>query len=244
MTPRVLVVAGVDPLAYSGLGADLRHLDALRCRSAGVATAWTTQTVDRLLEVRPVSAASVRDGIAAALVDGPVDAVKVGMLHRAEIVDAVAAALAGIEAPIVVDPVLDAGGGGVLLDEAGRDALRERLLPMATLVAPNLPELRALGPSPQDLLAFGVGAVLVTGGHAESDDLVDVLVTADGEHSIFGRRVHGVDPRGTGCALTTAIAASLARGSDLVSSVEGAISAVRDAVVGCAARGTRLLVLD
>ena len=107
---------------------------------------------------------------------------------------------------------------------------------MATLVAPNLPELRALGPSPQDLLAFGVGAVLVTGGHAESDDLVDVLVTADGERSILGRRVHGVDPRGTGCALTTAIAASLARGTDLVSSVEGAISAVRDAVVGCAAR--------
>ena len=243
MTPRVLVVAGVDPLAYSGLGADLRHLDALRCRSAGVATAWTTQTVDRLLEVRPVSAASVRDGIAAALVDGPVDAVKVGMLHRSEVVDAVAEALDGVDLPIVVDPVLDAGGGGALLDEAGRDALRERLLPMATLVAPNLPELRALGPSPQDLLAFGVGAVLVTGGHAESDDLVDVLVTEDGERSIFGRRVHGVDPRGTGCALTTAIAASLARGADLVSSVETAISRVRAGIAACAELDTRFLVL-
>ncbi|NRA96616.1 MAG: hydroxymethylpyrimidine/phosphomethylpyrimidine kinase [Planctomycetes bacterium] len=244
MTPRVLVIAGSDPLAYSGLRADLRHLDTLRCRGAGVVTAWTVQTVDRLLEVRPVDVASVRDGIAAARAAGPVDAVKVGMLHRAEVVDAVGDALADVAGPIIVDPVIDAGGGGVLLDEAGRDALRTRLLPLATLVAPNLPELRALGPSAEDLLVLGAEAVLVTGGHGEPSELVDVLVTADGVRPFEGRRVHGVAPRGTGCALTTAIAALLARGGSLGSSVESAIRSVRAAVAACAARGTRLLVLD
>lgn len=243
MTPRVLVVAGSDPLAYSGLQADLRHLDALGCRGAGVVTAWTKQTVDRLLDVRPAEVASVRDGILAARAGGPVDAVKVGMLHRAEVVRAVADALAGLDAPIIVDPVLAAGGGGVLLDEAGRDALRSCLLPVATLVTPNLPELKALGPTAGALLGLGPKAVLTTGGHEAGQRVVDVLLTADGERSFEGDRVTAADPRGTGCALTTAIAASMARGLELAASVEVGIASVRDAIAACARLGTRLLVL-
>jgi len=247
----VLVVAGSDPLAYSGLEADFRHLDALGVSGVGVVTVHTEQSVDRLSGTRPVAASTVVAGIAGALQGGGVSAVKIGMLHDDSIVHAVASALAQATVPIVLDPVLVAGGGGKLLDDPGRLALVEDLLPYVRLVTPNLPELAALVPECSDpargaasLLDRGVDAVLVKGGHGvPAEEVTDLLVTRDGSHTWSSPRLPDPVARGTGCALSVAIAAALAGGQDLVASVVAARAAVREGIASAQDLGTRFLVL-
>ncbi len=244
MTPTVLVVAGSDPLAYAGLEADMRHLQALRCPAIGVVSAWTRQSSRRLLEVRSADVSTVIDGVRAALSAGGVAAVKVGMLHRVEVVKALAEELRCLDAPIVLDPVIQASGGGVLLDEIGCRRLLERLVPLASLVTPNLVELELLGGSPEALLRRGAGAVLVKGGHAEGPRVVDTLHTSEGRAHLEDERIEGVHPRGTGCAVATAAAAALARGADIHAAVEQAVRRVRRGIARCADLGTSFLVLD
>lgn len=226
--PAVLVVAGSDSSGGAGLQRDLRVLADLDVDALTAVTAVTAQTDHGVRCVLPVPAAVVRDQVEAALGSGRVRAVKVGMLAQRGVVDAVADALLDLPGlPVVVDPVLASSSGSPLLDDPGRVALVERLLPLATLLTPNLPEAAALlgeAPATDDagllrqarlLLGLGPGAVLLKGGHGSGGSSDDLLVTADGPPVRLRAPRLAATMRGTGCALATGIAARLAQGRPL-----------------------------
>jgi hydroxymethylpyrimidine/phosphomethylpyrimidine kinase len=235
--PAVLVIAATDSSGGAGLTRDVRVLTELSVDALCVVTAVTAQSNRSVTAVHHVPSEVIRAQIAAAFATRAIGAIKVGMLGTALTVEAVVTALAGESAlggsaapsiPIVVDPVLISTSGGVLLDAPGRKALLNELLPRATLVTPNIPEAAALlGESVatdeielieqgRRLLDYGAGAVLLKGGHAEGADAVDLLIRAPGGtfERFPAKRVTG-SSRGTGCALASAIAASLAKGETL-----------------------------
>jgi hydroxymethylpyrimidine/phosphomethylpyrimidine kinase len=227
MTPVALTVAGSDPSGGAGIQADLKTFSALGVYGTAVLTALTAQNTRGVTGVHPVPAAFVAEQIATLLDDVPVHAAKTGMLGTAEVVHAVAAALAGRAAgPLVVDPVMVATSGDRLVDEDAVVAVREVLLPVADLVTPNVPEAAALlGVEPagtadelpdqaRALLGFGPGAVLLKGGHLGGEESVDVLATADGVVTSVRPRLDTRATHGTGCALSAAVAALLARRAD------------------------------
>jgi hydroxymethylpyrimidine/phosphomethylpyrimidine kinase len=218
--PTVLSIAGSDSGGGAGIQADLKAF--ARCGVHGM-TAITAITAQSTVEVSVVEAVSPRTIVAqvrAVAGDIGVDAVKIGMLGTVETVEAVVDSLELIgDAPVVVDPVMVAESGAVLLDEAARTALVERLLPLATVVTPNIPEARALSgagerDSQEDLarevLALGPEAVVVTGGHSER--LVDVYFDGAEAAAIAGERQPGGASHGSGCTHSSALAAFLARG--------------------------------
>lgn len=218
--PNVISIAGSDSGGGAGIQADLKAF--ARCGVHGM-TAITAITAQNTVEVSAVEAVSPRMIVAqvrAIAEDIGVDAVKVGMLGTAETVGAVVESLDLVgDAPVVVDPVMVAESGAVLLDEAARTALIERLLPLATVVTPNIPEARALSgaderDSQEDLarevLALGPEAVVVTGGHSEQ--VVDVYFDGAEAAAIEGERQPDGASHGSGCTHSSALAAFLARG--------------------------------
>ncbi|HEX8755481.1 MAG TPA: bifunctional hydroxymethylpyrimidine kinase/phosphomethylpyrimidine kinase [Steroidobacteraceae bacterium] len=234
--PPVLVIAGSDCSGGAGIARDLTVLSDLGCTPLCAITAVTAQTHGRVVSVHHVPPEVVRSQIRAALESAPVGAIKIGMLGTAATVSAVADSLpAGGNIPIVLDPVLLSSSGGVLLDEAGRAQMRARLFPQTALLTPNLPEAASLcGTAPaadreacvaqaRSLLAMGVGAVLLKGGHAEGPEAVDLLLTADDSPQWLVSPRLAARRRGTGCALASAIAAGLAGGLSL----EGACRAAK-----------------
>lgn len=226
----VLCVGGTDSAGCSGLAADLRTVAALGGHGALAVTAVTAQDTRGVRAVAPLSGRIVGGQISAVFHDPGVAAVKIGMLSGAAIVRAVAAALAGRKgASVVLDPVLRSTTGMTLLDDAGRRALLERLLPLADLVTPNLPETQALLGRPvrgvpgmiaaaASLLELGPRAVLVKGGHLRGE-AVDVYADAAGTRVLRAPRIPTVNTRGTGCVLSTACACFLARGLALPEAV-------------------------
>jgi len=230
----VLVIAGSDSSGGAGLVRDLRTLTDLDTPALCALTAVTAQTDHAVVHSEVLPEHVVRAQIEAAFATRAVAAVKIGMLATAATVRVVAEALgprAGV--PVVLDPVLAASSGGTLLDEDGRAALRG-LLPRVALLTPNLPEAAALlGEAPavtpsavlaqaRGLLALGVAAVLLKGGHGSGDEATDWLVTAGGEPRALSapRLAHGI--RGSGCALASAIAAYLAHGLALADACQHA----------------------
>jgi len=150
-------------------------------------------------------------------------AVKIGMLGTAASVDAMAECIDGLDIPVVLDPVIAASAGGTLLSADGMEALRERLSPKVTLVTPNLPEFEAIGGV--EWARNSGTAVLLKGGHMDSEVLVDRLWLKDGsEHSFEHRRIPGGNLRGTGCRLASAVAASLSNGHTLTRAVSEGIA--------------------
>jgi hydroxymethylpyrimidine/phosphomethylpyrimidine kinase len=226
--PAVLVIAGSDSSGGAGLARDLKVLADLRCEARCALSAVTAQTHGRLLSVHHIPPEVVRTQIRAALETGAVGAIKIGMLGNRETVNAVADCLAreaGV--PIVLDPLLLSSSGGVLLDEEGRKEMRARLFPLATLLTPNIPEAATLCGAPRAesppaliaqaraLLATGARAVLLKGGHAPGPEATDLLLTGGGEPEWLSSPRLDARRRGTGCALASAIAASLAGGAAL-----------------------------
>jgi hydroxymethylpyrimidine/phosphomethylpyrimidine kinase len=221
----VLVIAGTDSSGGAGLTRDVATLTHFGVEALCAVTAVTAQSETAVVSVERLPAAAVREQIATALATGRVAAIKTGMLAGSDIVEAVAATIPPRErVPLVVDPVLAATSGGALLDDAGREALRTRLLARATLLTPNLMEAAALlgaavASSEQEvvaqgraLCALGATAVLMKGGHAGGALASDWLVAADGRvRQLTVARV-AARRRGTGCALAAAIAAGLATG--------------------------------
>lgn len=243
--PRVLAIGGSDPSGAAGIQADLKTFTGCGVFGAAAITSVTVQSQQGVSDSTPLPASVVLAQIDAAFSDAPFDAVKTGMLASADIVHGVAdrAQKWGPGARLVVDPVLVSSSGRALLTEEGKRALLERLIPIAALVTPNIPEATALTGVPissvQDmslaadhLLARGAAAVLVKGGHLldldpELDELTDLLRTADGEemHLVRNRRKIGKQAaqfRGTGCTLASAIAAGIAEGLTLKTAVERA----------------------
>jgi len=218
--PTALSIAGSDSGGGAGIQADLKAFARCRVHGMTAITAITAQSTVGVDAVEPVSPRTIVAQVRAVAADIGVDAVKVGMLGTPETVDAVADALELVgDAPVVLDPVMVAESGAPLLDDAARTALVERLLPLATVVTPNIPEARALsgageGDSQEDLarevLALGPAAVVVTGGHSEQ--VVDLYFDGADAEAIGGERYPDGASHGSGCTHSSALAAFLARG--------------------------------
>jgi hydroxymethylpyrimidine/phosphomethylpyrimidine kinase len=223
----VLVIAATDSSGGAGLTRDVRVLTDFSVEALCVVTAVTAQSDKKVSAVHHIPPDIIRAQLAAIR---QVAAIKIGMLGTRATVEAVAEALPE-DVPIVVDPVLVSSSGGVLLDAAGRIALTRLLMPRATLVTPNVPEAAALLGEPiahdeaaliaqgQRLLNYGSQAILLKGGHSEGPEAVDLLITATGVQRIGSKRVDG-SSRGTGCALASGIAASLAKGNSLAAACQ------------------------
>ncbi|HEV8631991.1 MAG TPA: bifunctional hydroxymethylpyrimidine kinase/phosphomethylpyrimidine kinase [Thermoanaerobaculia bacterium] len=239
--PRLLTIAGSDCSGGAGIQADLKTFAAHGGYGMSVVTAVTAQSTLGVTAVHAVPPEVVAAQLAAVIDDLGVDAVKVGMLASAATVEVVVAALAALRGvPIVVDTVMVAKGGAPLLADDAVATLRDRLLPLATLVTPNIPEAAKLADLPvadeqqrlaaaRRLAAAGC-AVLLKGGHGGGDDLVDLLVDGAGVDRFTHPRQHTRALHGTGCTLSAAIAARLARGEPLALAVGAAIAYVQEAI--------------
>ena len=239
--PRILVVAGSDSGGGAGIQADIKTITMLGGFAMTAVTALTAQNTLGVQDVLPIDPMFVALQMKSVLTDIGADAIKTGMLGSARVVEAVADVCESLAfgVPLIVDPVMVAKGGARLLDKGAHDALVLRLLPLASLVTPNVPEAEILTgmtiKTPRDLeraadalLGLGPSAVLMKGGHLEGDTVVDVLRTADGaDHRFEGPRIVSRSTHGTGCTLASGIAAGIAEGLTL----QGAVQRARDYVV-------------
>jgi len=233
MIPRVLIIAGSDSGGGAGIQADIKTVTMLGGYAATAVTAVTVQNTLGVAGIHSIPPGIVEGQIKAVLDDIGADAIKIGMLGDAVTIEAVARALAGVSLPIVLDPVMVAKGGARLLQDDAVAALVRLLLPRATLLTPNVPELEVLSGinvtdeadmllAAQELLAAGPGAVLAKGGHMEGERVVDWLVTHNSQLRFEAPRVSTRHNHGTGCTLSSAIAAGLAAGLPLAVAVERA----------------------
>ncbi|MCZ6746621.1 MAG: bifunctional hydroxymethylpyrimidine kinase/phosphomethylpyrimidine kinase [Acidobacteria bacterium] len=222
--PVALTIAGSDPSGGAGLQGDLKTFAALEVYGAAAITAITVQNTRGVEDVHLLPPALVGRQVETVLDDLPVAAVKIGMLGDRPQVQAVVEALSRRpDIPVVLDPIMRASGGESLLAEEGLEILLKRLLPLAHVVTPNLPEARVLAGGreappaelAQLILARGARAVLVTGGHGTGDSVEDLLVTRTGRRRFSRPRLDTTSTHGTGCALAAAVAAGLARGMTL-----------------------------
>ena len=242
MRGRVLVIAGSDSGGGAGIQADIKAVAAMGGYAATVLTALTAQNTLGVQEVLPVPPAFVRRQAVSVLDDIGADAIKLGMLGGVEVIETVADLLADSTAPLVLDPVMVAKGGAMLLQPAALDALRDRLLPLATLLTPNVPEAEALTgqevasvagmeAAANALLRRGPAAVLMKGGHLHGPVCTDLLVTQDGVLALEEPRLETRHTHGTGCTLASAVAAGLAQGMHLHDAVRRARRFVQAAIV-------------
>ena len=245
---RVLTIAGSDSGGGAGIQADLKTFSALGCYGMSVITALTAQNTRTVTGIYPVLPEFIRLQIDAVVQDIGVDAVKIGMLHSPAVIEAVADRLKAYQiAPIVLDPVMVAKGGARLLQEDAIEALRTILLPLATIVTPNLPEAFVLAgrsvPEPlevptslealaREIACLGPAAVLVKGGHLTGRESSDVLYMkkTDTVVTLEAPRIETRNTHGTGCTLSSAIAAFLARGAGLADAVQSAKTYVTEAL--------------
>jgi hydroxymethylpyrimidine/phosphomethylpyrimidine kinase len=238
--PRALTIAGSDSGGGAGIQADLKTFQALGVWGMSAITAVTVQNTKGVTGFQEIAPDTVGEQIRAVVGDIGVDAAKTGMLASAPIIESVADAVRETEVPnLVVDPVFVSKHGHPLLHEDAVDALRTRILPLAGLVTPNLPEAAGLAGFPVQtaeemeragsaILELGPAAVLVKGGHLHGPDATDLLITPSGVERIEGERIDTVHTHGTGCVLSASIAAYLARGDDL----EGAVRRGKEFVTG------------
>ncbi len=248
MIPRVLVVAGSDSGGGAGVQADIKTIMALGGYAATALTALTAQNTLGVQGVMPVPADFVQQQMRSVLDDIGADAVKTGMLGTAAVVNAVAAVLRGRGLPLVLDPVMVAKGGARLLDDDAVAALVGNLLPLAAVLTPNVPEAEALLgqaipdhaaalAAAQDLLALGLPAVLLKGGHLQGAAVLDILATRDGVEVIESPRIGTRHTHGTGCTLASAISVGLADGLPLREAVRRAGAYVHAAILAAPGLG-------
>lgn len=234
-TPVALTIAGSDSSGGAGIQADLKTFAALRVYGASAITALTAQNTNGVTGIHVVPAAFVTAQIDAVFSDLDVGAVKIGMVAQAASIDAIAAALSRWKpAHVVLDPVMIATSGDRLLAAEAVEALRTKLMRLATVITPNLPEAAALLDEPiarseaeiesqgRRLLALGCRAVLIKGGHGEGTESIDYLVSAGNTIALAALRVATRNTHGTGCSLSSAVAAGLAKGEDIETAVRNA----------------------
>jgi len=226
--PIALTIAGSDSSGGAGIQADLKTFSALGIYGASAITALTAQNTRGVFAIHDVPPDFIAAQIDAVYSDLDVAAVKIGMLSRPGAIEAVAAALDRHRARnVVLDPVMIAGSGDRLLAADAVELLRRELIPRALVVTPNLPEAAALLDAPlaateaqmreqgEKLLALGARAVLIKGGHAEGAESVDLLVEPNAVTRLAAARIATINTHGTGCTLSAAIAAGLAKDLDL-----------------------------
>jgi hydroxymethylpyrimidine/phosphomethylpyrimidine kinase len=236
--PAVLSIAGSDSGGGAGIQADLKAFARVGVHGMTAVTAITAQNTLGVDAVEPVSPRIIVAQVRAVAEDIGVDAVKIGMLGNAETVEAVVEALAFVGgAPVVIDPVMISESGAELLDEGARVALVDKLLPLATVVTPNIPEARALTGLGEEatqarlawaLVEMGAGNAVVTGGHSE--EVVDVLYDGSDVAEIPGERYPDGAAHGSGCTHSSALAAYLALGHTPLEAAERARAVASEAV--------------
>jgi len=250
--PNILSIAGSDPSGGAGIQADIKAISANGGYAMAALTALTAQNTQGVSAVETLDPGFVTAQIEAVFADIRVDAVKLGMIANAAIAEAVADCLEQHRpAHLVVDPVMVAKGGARLLAEDAVTAVRERLLPLASVITPNLPEAAALLDTDEittrvempdlarRLLALGPQAVLLKGGHLGGANSPDLLLTGDGETWLVKPRIATRNTHGTGCTLSAALAARLALDGDILTAtmqsreyVQAAIAAADSLSVG------------
>ncbi len=232
MKGRVLIVAGSDSGGGAGIQADIKTVTALGGYAATAITALTAQNTRGVFGIVPVAPDFVRQQVELVLDDIGADVIKTGMLHDEGVINALADSLEayGRRIMLVVDPVMIAKGGAELIDPAAIAALKRRIINLATIITPNLPEAEKLAGmsirtvddmehAAAALLTLGCESALLTGGHLGSDVLVDVLVTAQGVERFRSKRIDTRHTHGTGCTLASAIATGLAQGMSIRAAV-------------------------
>jgi len=244
LTPIALTIAGSDSGGGAGIQADLKTFAANGVYGTSVIAALTAQNTQGVAAIHDVPLVFVAAQLEAIFSDFDVAAVKIGMLSRAETIRVVAAELRRRQARhIVLDPVMVATSGDRLLAEDAAGALRGDLMPLAEIVTPNLHEAAALTGKPlarneqdmeaqaRDIFAFGPRAVLIKGGHGTSEEAVDLLIDSSGAVTRFAaKRIDTKNTHGTGCTLSSAIAAHLAKGESLTDAVRAAKDYVTAAI--------------
>ncbi len=247
---RVLIVAGSDSGGGAGIQADIKSVTVLGAYAATAITAITVQNTLGVSEVFPIPNAILEAQARAVLSDIGADAIKTGMLGDEATVKTVARILdTASSAAVVIDPVMVAKGGTPLLDPDAVGAIRAELIPRATLLTPNAPEaavltglrvetLADLRRAGEALLSMGAQAVLMKGGHVPGPDVVDVLMTSEGESDFQGTRIDTRHTHGTGCSLASACAAGLSQGLPLREAVSRAWGFVRGGIIHAPELGT------
>ena len=242
-TPVALTMAGSDSSGGAGIQADLKTFAALGVYGASVVTALTAQNTQGVTGIHQVPAEFVTSQIDAVFSDLRIGAVKIGMVAELSVISAIAAGLARWRPKhVVLDPVMVATSGDRLLRADAVEALRTRLIPLASLITPNLPEAAALldeavattesaiADQGKRLLTLGARGVLIKGGHGQGADSIDYLVTAAGTIPLSARRVPTDNTHGTGCSLSSAITAGLAKGEEMETAVRNAKAWVSAAI--------------
>ena len=249
---RALTIAGSDSGGGAGIQADLKTFSALGVFGMSAITALTAQNTREVTGIFPAPPQFIARQIDAVMDDIGTHAVKIGMLHSPEVIEAVADRLARWHCPnVVVDPVMISKSGDKLLMDDAVAALKTTLLPMATLITPNLPEASVLLDRPvktpedmhqaaRDLADLGPANVLVKGGHLEGDQSFDLLYRPDTRQMVElpGTRIDTPNSHGTGCTLSSAIAAGLAKGLDIEAAVSSAKAYITEALAAGAAYAT------
>jgi len=238
--PVVLSVAGFDPSAGAGIMADLKTFAAHNCYGVAAITALTVQNTQGVASVHPVDPAVLRESILSLLADGRVKALKIGMISNQSTAQVIREILeANPDLPAVLDPIVRSSNDFSLLNAAGLDFIRRRLLSRVTLITPNLAEAAALAEIPVDsldtmkaaahrLVELGAHAVVVTGGHL--DKAIDVFFDGTTMEAFAGDRIKPDNTHGTGCTFSSAVAANLALGRQLRDAVVLAKAYVVEAI--------------
>jgi hydroxymethylpyrimidine/phosphomethylpyrimidine kinase len=243
---RVLIVAGSDSGGGAGIQADIKSITMLGGFAMTAITALTAQNTLGVQGVLPIPTDFITQQMQSVLRDIGADAIKTGMLHSAEVIEAVVAALPA-DVPLIADPVMVAKGGAPLLQPEAVETLKQLLVPRAALLTPNLPEAEVLCgfeiKSDMDrmraadkILQMGAGALLLKGGHATgpfgsmSEEIEDWLFTNDDFYTFKSARIFSKNTHGTGCTLASAIACGIAQGLNLKDAVERARDYVRKAI--------------
>ena len=243
MTPRVLIIAGSDSSGGAGIQADVKTCAAFGVYSATAITAVTAQNTVGVQMVEAMSAEMVEAQMRSVLTDIGADVIKIGMLANAEIIKTVAAIITELaeDIPVVLDPVLVSTSGDALLETSAVEALKEHLLPLADVITPNSIEATVLtGITIDDvdgmieageaLLEMGAYNALMKGGHVDGKNIIDVLVTPEGNQIMTAPRIYSRHTHGTGCTLASAVAALLAQGAPIEIAVQEAREFVFEAI--------------
>lgn len=240
--PRILSIAGSDSSGGAGIQADIKTITMLGGYAMTAITTVTAQNSVGVQAIAPMAGSVVASQIASCVEDIGVDAVKIGMLHDADVIAQVAGALDNVDAPIVIDPVMVATSGAALIDPDAVVALRDTMFPLAALITPNLPELahllgRSLSNTDQmieaakELSGITGTAVLAKGGHTDDERVIDCLYEPQGRTVQFEHeRIDTPHTHGTGCTLSSAIATLLGHGQSLEHSVRLARNFVLNAI--------------
>jgi hydroxymethylpyrimidine/phosphomethylpyrimidine kinase len=245
MRGRVLIIAGSDSGGGAGIQADIKTVTALGAYAATAVTALTAQNTVGVQGIFSVPPDFIRQQIGVVMDDIGADVIKIGMLGDIATIETVCDALAHYapDVPVVLDPVMVAKGGQHLLEATAVERLRHRLLPMAAVITPNLPEAEALTglaitteaemrAAGFALLELGAPAVLLKGGHLRSNTVTDLLVTSAETEAFSAPRIETRHTHGTGCTIASAIAAGLAQGMTLRTALVRARRFVRAAIIG------------